>query len=265
MILRHSALLGVLLASSSTVFATDTDISTLERASNNSLLWGPYRPNLYFGVRPRVPESLSLGLLWAKVEEYNTVQDNFRYTCEQHEGMAGYGWEKYDPRVGGVQTIHDRGNEIDISTAFFKDTSSEAGDKGGNWGVRIKGVPRESARKDLKTTVVLNVNLEGKPGVFSHLEVKKPKEEGTDWFVGDVELEGETPGLGGFAITVKGDEGTGNKHPEHGHPSGMSKSLDRTLVNSKMLEPETIWQSKRLYSPLLFSSSTLLTILTCLA
>ena len=71
MILRHSALLGVLLASSSTVFATDTDISTLERASNNSLLWGPYRPNLYFGVRPRIPESLSLGLLWAKVEEYN--------------------------------------------------------------------------------------------------------------------------------------------------------------------------------------------------
>lgn len=49
------------------------------RASNESLLWGPYRPNLYFGVRPRIPKSLLMGLMWAKLDDYNTAQQS-RYT-----------------------------------------------------------------------------------------------------------------------------------------------------------------------------------------
>ena len=36
--------------------------------NNESLLWGPYRPNLYLGIRPRVPESLLMGLMWSKLE-----------------------------------------------------------------------------------------------------------------------------------------------------------------------------------------------------
>lgn len=27
--------------------------------------WGPYRPNLYFGVRPTAPETALMGLAWA--------------------------------------------------------------------------------------------------------------------------------------------------------------------------------------------------------
>jgi mannosyl-oligosaccharide glucosidase len=39
-------------------------------ASNNaSLLWGPYRPNLYMGIRPRMPDSLIAGLMWGKAED----------------------------------------------------------------------------------------------------------------------------------------------------------------------------------------------------
>ena len=44
------------------------------KTSNESLLWGPYRPNLYFGVKPRIPLSLSTGLLWAKVDDYNVQE-----------------------------------------------------------------------------------------------------------------------------------------------------------------------------------------------
>ncbi|KIV99073.1 uncharacterized protein PV09_09180 [Verruconis gallopava] len=221
---------------------------SFERASNQSLLWGPYRPNLYFGVRPRIPESLTMGLLWARVEDYVSVQDNFRYTCEQHDGMAGYGWEKYDPRHGGVQTIHDVGNELDLTTYFYKDTS--AGDKGGNWGARIKGVPRPGASENLKSTVIFNINMDGQPGVFNNLEIQRDVEEGTSWFLGDVTLKGETPNLGSFKVSITGDRVSGiNRHPLHAHPSGQQKSLDRTLVNSKVLTPETLWQSK----PLLFA------------
>ena len=50
------------------------------RLSNESLLWGPYRPNLYFGVRPRLPKSLTTGLLWAKVDNFESVQNSRLYT-----------------------------------------------------------------------------------------------------------------------------------------------------------------------------------------
>lgn len=46
------------------------------KVSNDSLLWGPYRPNLYFGVRPRVPKSLMTGLVWAKVDSFQGVQNS---------------------------------------------------------------------------------------------------------------------------------------------------------------------------------------------
>lgn len=50
--------------------------SEIGRQNNQSLLWGPYRPNLYFGVRPRLPESLMTGLMWGKVETYTDFQNS---------------------------------------------------------------------------------------------------------------------------------------------------------------------------------------------
>lgn len=51
-------------------------VAEIEKASNDSLLWGPYRPNLYFGVRPRIPKSLMGGLMWTRVEDYSSVQNS---------------------------------------------------------------------------------------------------------------------------------------------------------------------------------------------
>ena len=59
------------------------------KRSNESLLWGPYRPNLYFGVRPRIPKSLLTGLLWAKVDSFQGVQNSTvlsRLSCARLEG-----------------------------------------------------------------------------------------------------------------------------------------------------------------------------------
>ena len=46
----------------------------IARAQNQSLLWGPYRPNLYFGVRPKIPKSFMGGLMWARVDQFQDVQ-----------------------------------------------------------------------------------------------------------------------------------------------------------------------------------------------
>ncbi|KAL4927481.1 mannosyl-oligosaccharide glucosidase [Aspergillus undulatus] len=225
---------GAVLASQ----ATD-DVSTLAteaaKASDESLLWGPYKPNLYFGVRPRIPNSLFAGLMWAKVDNYATAQESFRHTCEQNEGMAGYGWEEYDVRKGGRETIHDAGNSIDLTIDFVK---VPGGQHGGSWAVRVKGVPREDALPDQPTTVVFYAGMEG----LGSLEVATESDDPRG-FKSDVKLKGYTSELGNFSIDVtKGPRSNG--YPEYDHPSYEDKPLDRTLVSSMAVQPEHTWQTK---------------------
>jgi len=52
------------------------EASAFTKASNESLLWGPYSPNLYFGIRPRIPKSVRASLLWARVDDFAAVQQS---------------------------------------------------------------------------------------------------------------------------------------------------------------------------------------------
>jgi len=162
---------------------------------------------------------------------------DFRHTCEQHEGMAGYGWDSYDPRIGGVQTIHDAGNNIDVVTEFVKFV--DHGDNGGSWGARIRGTPREDASPDLKTTVVFYAGLEG----IGTLEVQYADEGDNEelGFLDDVKIAGQTPDLGSFTLNVVDKRA---EHPVHGHPSARKDPLDRTKVHSMQVPEAAIWQAK---------------------
>lgn len=224
------------------------DESSFTKASNDSLLWGPYRPNLYFGIRPRLPNSLSTGLLWGRVEDYQKVSQNVRFTCEQHEGMAGYGWDAYDPRTGGVQTIHDKDNGIDIETSFVKFDEGRGG-----WGARIKGTVREDAEPEvgsqtdvaanLKTAVFFTVSADGLGSTVS-IEGADVAELGFDR---NVVMKGQTSDLGDFRLTVTEPES--NTHPVVHHEAGQSKSLDKTFVHSVQLPAEALWQGKGMFRP----------------
>lgn len=59
-------------------FAQDESVLNAEigRLNNESLYWGPYRPNLYFGVRQRAPNSLLTGLMWSNVDDYRKAQES---------------------------------------------------------------------------------------------------------------------------------------------------------------------------------------------
>ena len=47
--------------------------SPAAQANNQSMLWGPYKPNVYFGVRPRLAEGLWSSLMWANVNGFDTI------------------------------------------------------------------------------------------------------------------------------------------------------------------------------------------------
>lgn len=229
-----------------TVLSSADPSSIFTSASNSSLLWGPYRPNLYFGIRPRLPNSLTTGLLWSRVEDYQTVANDMRFTCEQHSGMASYGWDMYDPRTGGVQTVRDKGNGIDLETSFVK--FGQDGSEG--WGARIKGTVREDAEpmvgsqngvaNGLKTAVWFTVGVGGLGNLLQVRDLTDGEDLG---FAGDVVINGDTADLGEFSITIT--EPDGNSHPVHNHASYASKPLDRTFVHSVQIPEEAVWQGKR--------------------
>ncbi|KAK4127570.1 glycoside hydrolase family 63 protein [Parathielavia appendiculata] len=205
--------------------------------NNQSLLWGPYRPNLYFGVRPRIPKSLMTGLMWGKVETYSDFQTSIRYTCEQNEGMKGYGWEEYDPRRGGIQTIHDIENHIDLTTSFVK---VPGGAHGGNWAARIKGVLNKDALKEQKTIVVIYVTQEGESSV---LQASPPDDE--FGYEGDVTLTGHSETLGNYKLVITKGRGV---QPQSDHDLSTIRGPGQTVVQSLIYPEEHIWQAK----PILF-------------
>ncbi len=148
--------------------------------------------------------------------------------------MAGYGWDEYDIRHGGHQTIHDAGNNVDITTEFVK---IPGGEHGGSWGVRIKGIPREDAPPHLITTILFYAGMEG----FGRLNVKnEPSDLGIE---GEVVMEGSSNELGGFTLQVTEGPDT-NMHPPPTHKSYAEKPMDRTMVSSMQVPEENIWQAK---------------------
>ncbi|KAL2268627.1 hypothetical protein VTJ83DRAFT_3473 [Remersonia thermophila] len=207
--------------------------SEVARQNNQSLLWGPYRPNLYFGVRPRIPKSLLTGLMWGKIEGYADFQHNIRYTCEQNEGMKGYGWDEYDPRRGGVQSIHDIGNGIDITTSFVK---VPGGAHGGSWAVRIKGTLHDDTPSDQKTIVVWYVGQEGEDATLEALP-------GDDDFgyEGDVTLQGRSEALGGYKLVITQGKGV---QAQSDHDLSRIRGPGQTVVQSLTYPEEHLWQGK---------------------
>jgi mannosyl-oligosaccharide glucosidase len=154
--------------------------------------------------------------------------------------MAGYGWNSYDPRTGGVQTIHDKENGIDIETSFVKFDEGRGG-----WGARIKGTVRDDAEPvqgsagELKTAVWFTISAEG----LGSVEPEDVEEAGSFGYSGDVVFNGQSPSLGDYKITVAAAKDS--QHPAHGHPSYQHKPLENTFVDSLTVPEEALWQSKR--------------------
>ena len=214
---------GFALASDQIPLTTSTD--------NDTLLWGPYRPNLYFGVRPRLPNSILTGLAWANADTFEGVSNGLRHTCEQGGDMQGYGWDEYDARNGGRQTIHDKGNKIDLTIDFVK----APGPNGGSWAARVQGKPMHGAPKNIITSLFFHAAIEG----LGDLAVDQASDR-----QGTILLNGEADKLGDFNIEVTA--GKNNKLPKKAHPSWDAKPLDRSLITSLQVPPEHLWAAKNI-------------------
>jgi mannosyl-oligosaccharide glucosidase len=154
------------------------------------------------------------------------LQD-LRHTCEQDEGMAGYGWTAYDIRKGGMQIINDTGNKLDLFTQFAKVSDDECG---GKWGLRVKGIPRANARDHQKTTTIFYLASEDSNSRIECTEGHKFNPSNSD-----VVCDGTTLGLRNFKLQI----------PDH---RADSDSLSRTSVKSLTVPADTLWQAKSIFT-----------------
>jgi len=129
-------------------------VRSLGKENESSIEWSSYRPNLYFGIKPNIPDSLSTGLIWWGVHDYLGLQ-NIRHTCEQNDGISSFNWIKHDGRSAGIQVIKDGRNNVQLTTSFLKTPGGQNGKHfshvplvvayletiGGHWAVRIQGKP----------------------------------------------------------------------------------------------------------------------------
>ncbi|KAM0479900.1 hypothetical protein ACHAPX_004478 [Trichoderma viride] len=227
------ASVAALVAGASAIGDESILINEIGRLNNQSLLWGPYKPNLYFGVRPRLPQGLWAGLMWGRAEGYMDIQQLFRYTCEQGQDIHGYGWDEFDARTGGVQTIHDEGNGLDVTISFIK---VPGGSQGGSWGARIKATVRDDAPPDTKYLVHYYVAQEELGDL-----IVQGDDNGGIGFEGDVTFKGNSHSLGDYNVVIT--KGTGN-HPTSDHEISATRRGDTTVVRSVSLPAGDVWQAK---------------------
>ena len=141
--------------------------------------------------------------------------------------MAGYGWTAYDVRKGGIQIVNDTGNKLDLITQFAKVSND---DSGGQWGLRVKGIPRANAHDHQKTTIIFYLGSEDSNSRIECTEVHNINPSNRD-----VVCDGAMTGLDNFKIQI----------PDHRPESDSSQ---RTSVKSLTVPADTIWRAKSIFT-----------------
>jgi len=95
-------------------------------------LWGTFRPQTYFGMRAKVPDSLQFGFTWfiaSKSDDYDRIRN---YVSNGEDGVSLFSWLVHDGRDYGHEIVEEERNGIRIHFEWVKD--SQVG-----IGIRVRG------------------------------------------------------------------------------------------------------------------------------
>lgn len=231
------------------------DLATqYSQISNSSLLWGPYRSALYFGLRPRFPRSLLSGLMWFSINDYEGI-GKIRHFYEQHDKMSKANWVSYDPRIGGRQIIDDDECHIKIIIDFVKS------DDGLSWGVKIRAKPHKGF-ENIKTSFIWYSGLEGEQKVIEEngdettsrtgfLKLENPKN--VLGYEGNVKFAGVSEELGAFELEINDGPKT-NVHPAG--RTDVDPELDPRKAHhySLTVPDDNVWRARDIFMTMLQES-----------
>ena len=163
----HSSLSSLLLSKSSRFWRTHHGFEHLRSSSSYTTLpfWGSYRPGIYFGLKTRAaqPVSLATGIMWARAGMRGPEGD-FRHDTSSGE-ITRFQWLQHDGKSYGLENIIDRTHGVEINASFVvlplgslstSSSSSTAGIAGGEpvWAQRL------SVSADTSTSMIFYFGLE---------------------------------------------------------------------------------------------------------
>ncbi|KAI9505236.1 glycoside hydrolase [Coemansia spiralis] len=206
-----------------------TDAGSTQSKLDNDLFWGTYRPNLYFGTRPRQPNSLLSGLMWFGLDNQRNWE-SIRHSCELGDNLSEYGYSRHNGLDFGEQAMVDTDQGVEINSEFIK----VPGENGGSWAVRFSG---RTLNEDTQgVSLMYYFGLEGN-GTMA-MSVKDDK----------VAIKGKTPELGRFDIRIVPAES--NEAPQLPSPltkiKGMKPAKKISGIAMKIPKGD-IWHAKDIF------------------
>ena len=173
---------------------------------NASLLWGSYRPAVYFGLRTRTFPAAVFGLFW-----HGGNADKMRHQCSEGDPIRRYGWEEHDGRTYGSQRIFDDkpagGNGVILHTKFVKPGQLDGG--GGDdvhWAARVAVERSEGATQPTALYLYYGLDCDGELGGEECAAQSQP--EGSAGLTvdrsddGSVTIVGNSASLGTFSLRI---------------------------------------------------------------
>ncbi|CAM9614727.1 unnamed protein product, partial [Discosporangium mesarthrocarpum] len=95
------------------------------------MLWGTYRPGVYYGFKSRTsPDWVGGGLMWHVASASDAP---IRHECNEGDGLGRYGWLEHDGVGYGMQEIEDEKSGVLLRTSMVK--PAELGGGGAGEGV----------------------------------------------------------------------------------------------------------------------------------
>ena len=189
--------------SAATVDLGPGELAGFSAEHNASLMWGTYRPGVYFGLRSRTyPTALVAGLMWGALDGVASER-KLRHTCEQDE-VQRYGYTEHDGEAYASQPIVDRENGLELQTSFVKPDAPEAA---GAWAARIEGKLLPGQSKGAPQTVIFYLGIDGDGGGASRLSVAGERPTFTPG--AGTHVTGEVDGVGRFSLLAEGRSNAG--------------------------------------------------------
>ncbi|KAL4401573.1 Processing alpha glucosidase I [Malassezia pachydermatis] len=185
--------------------------TVLALSDNSSTLWGTYRPQLYFGMRPREPDSLLTGLAWFSTADF-AYANSMRHSASDNNGIDYFKWTYHDGRHFGEQDIVDRLHNYKITTSFVKSGHLEG--QPGHWALRVQGTVLDESRP-AELTSFFYVGSESRS---ESLEV-------------DSEGRVAGPHLGGFSLRT-----------EEPATNQAVKNVPITSFSARTINPSHVWR-----------------------